>query len=56
MDEMMEDEMYEMEMEAELERIQKAEHPDETWMQACGDPHCTWGCGEAWVPNEKVLA
>ena len=29
------------------------DHPGETWTHACGRTNCTYGCGEAWIPNGK---
>lgn len=52
--ETMED-ILDREMEEELDRFVDADHPGETWMQACGNSRCTWGCGEAWVRNEAIL-
>lgn len=42
------------EMEQEMLAEIQAEHPGETWMQACGSKSCRWGEGEAWVPNERI--
>lgn len=40
----------------EDEREIAAEHyaRGEVWTHSCGNPFCTWGCGEAWVPLTEV--